>query len=356
MAEDLPATFEPLFRAQWPDADSKGATQRPDEATAAVLRLVQSRSFFARLIGASIVLHLAALAALVWLEHAPPLKPDAALEIPVDLVTAPPEARPPGGASKGDPHGTKPGKPKADTSKPEAAAASKPEASKPEAKPPEPKPEAPKPETPKPETPKPPETKVEAKPPPPKTEPAKPAPPPKLELPKPAPPKPVEAAKPPPTAQPVAPKPVPAVQPPPAPESAKPQPATPATPPTALSGSPEGRPEGLMQDNSRAVAVPQPSADGDEAVDYQTLVFGMLELKKEFPEDARRRGAYGTALVAFELNDDGTVKNEKLLRSSGDAALDVESLALVQRAAPFPKPPPSAQKVFAADITFPKPN
>ncbi len=313
-----------------------------------MLRLVQSRSFFARLIAVSIVLHLAALAALVWLEHAPPLKPDAALEIPVDLVTAPPDAKPSGGASKGDPHGTKPGKPKADTSKlstSKPAAAPKPEASKP----PEPKTEV-----------KPPPPKLE----PPKPEPAKPASSPKPEVakpeaPKPEPPKPMEAAKSPPTAQPVAPKPVPAVQPPPAPPPpspvVKPQPANPPPPPVTPSGSPEGRTEGLMQDNSRAVAMPQPTADGDEAVNYQTLVFGMLELKKEFPEDARRRGAYGTALVAFELNDDGTVKNEKLLRSSGDAALDVESLALVQRAAPFPKPPPGAQKVFAADITFPAP-
>ena len=110
-----------------------------------------------------------------------------------------------------------------------------------------------------------------------------------------------------------------------------------------------------MQDDSRAVAVPQPSDDGGDIVSYQTLVFGMLELKKEFPEDAKRRGVFGTALVAFELNDDGSVKSEKLLKSSGDASLDVESLALVQRAAPFPKPPPGAQKVFAADITFPPP-
>ncbi len=345
MAEDSPATFEPLFRAQWPDADSKGATQRADETTAAVLRLAQSRSFFAGLIGASIVLHLAALAALVWLEHAPPLKPDAALEIPVDLVTAPPEAKPSGG-SKGDPHGTKPGKPKPAASK---ADTSKGSTSKPAV--------APKSEASKPPQAKPPEPKTEVKPSPPKLEPPKPqpapAPPPKpevakpealkLEAPKPEPPKPAEAVKP-----------VPPVQPPPPLPVVKPQPANPP-PPLTPSGSPEGRTEGLMQDNSRAVAMPQPTADGDEAVNYQTLVFGMLELNKEFPEDARRRGAYGTALVAFELNDDGTVKNEKLLRSSGDAALDVESLALVQRAAPFPKPPPGAQKVFAADITFPAP-
>ncbi|MGP8233321.1 MAG: energy transducer TonB [Methylovirgula sp.] len=355
MAEDLPATFESLFGAHGPDADSKEAAGRADEATAAVLRLVQSRSFFARLIAASVVLHLVALAALVWLEHAPPLKPDAAQEIPVDLVTALPNAKPSG--PKGGPDGVKTAASKPAAPKPAAAA-------KPEAKPQAPKPPPP---APKPEAPKPPETKAELKPPPPKPqpakpepakpEPAKPAPPvaapkapvPKPEPVKPEPPKPPEAAKPPPV------QPIPATPPQTPPQLAKPQIAKPPAPPVAPSGAPEGRPEGLMQDNSAAVAVPQPSADGDEVVSYQTLVFGMLELKKQFPEDARRRGVYGTALVAFELNDDGTVKTEKLLRSSGDAALDVESLALVQRAAPFPKPPPGAQKVFAADITFPAP-
>jgi colicin import membrane protein len=142
---------------------------------------------------------------------------------------------------------------------------------------------------------------------------------------------------------------------PPQPLQPPPQLAQPLSPPVAPEGTPEGKPQGLMRDDSRAVAVPSPTDDGDDVISYQTLVFGMLELKKQFPEDARRRGAYGTALIYFELNDDGSVKREKLLRSSGDAALDVESLALVQRAAPFPKPPPGAQKIFAADITFPPP-
>ncbi len=145
MAEDSLATFESLFRAHWPDADSKDAARHADEATAAVLRLVQSRSFFAQLIAASIVLHLAALAALVWMEHAPPLKPNLAQEIPVDLVTAPPPDAKPSGGPQG---ASKPGAPK-----PAAAAAPKPEA-KPEAPkppPPAPKPEALKPPPPKPE-------------------------------------------------------------------------------------------------------------------------------------------------------------------------------------------------------------
>ena len=80
-----------------------------------------------------------------------------------------------------------------------------------------------------------------------------------------------------------------------------------------------------MQDNSAAVAVPQPSADGDEVVSYQTLVFGMLELKKQFPEDARRRGVSWHGAVAFELERRRLGEEREAVASSGDAALDVES-------------------------------
>ena len=52
------------------------------------------------------------------------------------------------------------------------------------------------------------------------------------------------------------------------------------------------------------------------------------------------------------IDDAGELTNVSLIRSSGDTGLDVESLALVARAAPFPKPPPDAQRAFAAEITF----
>jgi TonB family protein len=375
LAEDSPATFESLFRGHWPETESKDAVGRADAITAAVLRLVQSRSFFARFVAASFFLHLVVLAALVWMEPTPPLTPAPAQEISVDLVAAPPAAKPSGGP-KGSPDGaksgvSKTGVSKSGASKPAAAAAPKPVAAKPvESKPVESAPKPIKPDAQKPPDALPaPAIKAEVKPPPPKPEPPKPEPakpapiksePVKPEPVKPEPLKPVPAAKPPPVAQSIAPKPAPPpvpqtapLQPPP--QLAKPLPVDPPPAPVAPSGTSGGQPDGLMQDDSRAVAVPQPSADGDETVSYQTLVFSLLELNKQFPEDARRRGASGTALIAFELNDDGTVKTEKLLRSSGDAALDVESLALVQRAAPFPKPPPGAQTVFAADITFPAP-
>jgi colicin import membrane protein len=118
-------------------------------------------------------------------------------------------------------------------------------------------------------------------------------------------------------------------------------------------------PEGGLQlpfDNGpeifRAVAVPLPTEGGDEPMSYKMIVFGLLERAKQYPESARERGARGNAVVSFTIDETGALTNVSLVRSSGDTDLDVESLALVARAAPFPKPPPDAQRAFAAEITF----
>jgi len=114
-----------------------------------------------------------------------------------------------------------------------------------------------------------------------------------------------------------------------------------------------GRPGyGFDPDRFRAVAVPLPSEDGDELMSYKLIVFGLLERSKHYPETALQRGARGRAVVGFSLDDEGRVVNLELLKSSGEADLDVESLALVDRASPFPVPPPGAQRTFAAEIGF----
>ncbi len=102
----------------------------------------------------------------------------------------------------------------------------------------------------------------------------------------------------------------------------------------------------------RAVAVPSPTEDGELVVAYKTLVFSKLELAKQFPEEARKRHAHGSAVIDFILDDKGQVQSVTLVQSSGDPALDAESQALVGRAAPFPPPPPGAQKEFGAVIEF----
>jgi periplasmic protein TonB len=102
----------------------------------------------------------------------------------------------------------------------------------------------------------------------------------------------------------------------------------------------------------RAVAVPLPVEGGDEPLSYKEIVFGLLERAKQYPQTARERGARGSAVVSFVLDDAGELTDVSLVRSSGEADLDAESLALVARAAPFPKPPLGAQRAFAAEITF----
>jgi TonB family protein len=104
--------------------------------------------------------------------------------------------------------------------------------------------------------------------------------------------------------------------------------------------------------NFRTFAGPVTTANGSEATNYQFVVGGMLERAKQYPESAVRRGAKGTATIGFVLDQSGGVAAVSLLRSSGEADLDSEGLALVRRAAPFPPPPPGAKRSFAIKVAF----
>lgn len=62
---------------------------------------------------------------------------------------------------------------------------------------------------------------------------------------------------------------------------------------------------------------------------------------RRYPPGAQAAGVSGIATVRFALAADGRVVSRALVKSSGSAALDAESLALVGRAQPYPKPPPN---------------
>ena len=105
-------------------------------------------------------------------------------------------------------------------------------------------------------------------------------------------------------------------------------------------------------DRFRAVAVPLPSESDGESMSYKVIVFSNMARVKHYPESAIQRGAKGIAVIGFVLDENGGVVSVVLLRSSGDADLDAESVALVNRAAPFPPPPPGAERSFAAEVAF----
>ena len=111
-------------------------------------------------------------------------------------------------------------------------------------------------------------------------------------------------------------------------------------------------PFGTGPDRFHAVDVPLPGESGGEATSYRMIVGGVLERAKQYPESARQRRAKGIAIVGFVLDASGGVTSVVLLRSSGEADLDAESLALVNRAAPFPPPPPGAQHSFTIEVAF----
>lgn len=81
-------------------------------------------------------------------------------------------------------------------------------------------------------------------------------------------------------------------------------------------------------------------------------VMAHLERRKRYPEAALERGATGTVLVRFTIDDEGNVLSSSLVRSSGVPELDREVLSLVKRASPVPAPPPGVQKTLTAPVAF----
>ena len=66
----------------------------------------------------------------------------------------------------------------------------------------------------------------------------------------------------------------------------------------------------------------------------------------------RRATRSGTAQLAFSLDRQGKVTATRIVKSSGSAALDQETLELVRRAQPFPAPP-AAMAGAQIDLTVP---
>lgn len=162
--------------------------------------------------------------------------------------------------------------------------------------------------------------------------PATPEPPePQPEPPRPEPPKPApkpEAVKPPP-------KPAPRPVPKPVVQPAEPAVAAPTAAPTA--------PPAPADAVDKATAAPTPGADAATRAavtrTWQGELLGRLERVKRYPRAAEVRRREGVAVVGFVLDREGNLLEARLVRSSGDAALDAEALALPERARPLPPPP-----------------
>jgi periplasmic protein TonB len=74
---------------------------------------------------------------------------------------------------------------------------------------------------------------------------------------------------------------------------------------------------------------------------WRSQVLTLLEHNKHaYPAQARDRNEQGMTQFGFRIDSDGHLMSSRIVKSSGSAVLDAETLALLQRAQPYPPPPP----------------
>lgn len=91
------------------------------------------------------------------------------------------------------------------------------------------------------------------------------------------------------------------------------------------------------------------------AVSWKRKIALHLQRNKRYPAAAQAKREHGVARVAFLIDRLGRVVSSTVIQSSGSAALDRETLDLLQRAQPLPLPPndvPGSQFSFNVPVRF----
>lgn len=145
-------------------------------------------------------------------------------------------------------------------------------------------------------------------------------------------------------AVPVPPKSKPQPVPHPRPTEDRPPPKrSPAETPMALATT---APPQVEAPSAPAVAAPAPGSSttpsSDAAPTWRGLLLARLEQFKRYPTLAQYRRQQGVAYLRFTIDRNGKVLSAQIEKSSGYDILDEETLALIHRAEPLPKPPPEA--------------
>jgi len=97
------------------------------------------------------------------------------------------------------------------------------------------------------------------------------------------------------------------------------------------------------ENKAERAAAPMPGASAhnpDALPNWKSQLVARLERYKQYPSQAQSRGEQGVAQLAFNVDRSGGVHHFRIVRSSGSSLLDEATLALVERAAPLPPPPP----------------
>jgi len=117
-----------------------------------------------------------------------------------------------------------------------------------------------------------------------------------------------------------------------------------------LPPKPEVLPEPPQEEPPPPPPPPQPARAVVSVASWRSAIVTILEHNKRYPSEARARGEQGVTRLAFSIDAQGHLLTSRVVKSSGSAALDAETLALVQRVQPFPPPPP---ELAGSELTVP---
>jgi len=97
------------------------------------------------------------------------------------------------------------------------------------------------------------------------------------------------------------------------------------------------------------------SYNANAVPNWKSELVARLERYKRYPPEAQSRGEQGVAQLAFSVDRSGGVHRAHIARSSGSSLLDSATLAMLERAAPLPPPPPElagAQIAISVPIRY----
>ncbi|HMA73388.1 MAG TPA: energy transducer TonB [Xanthobacteraceae bacterium] len=129
----------------------------------------------------------------------------------------------------------------------------------------------------------------------------------------------------------------------PVPEPPKPEPPADEKPPTA--------PPSIVMPPTPSPPVSGATVQPSAALvrRWESALVAHIERFKRYPAEARTRGEQGSARVAFTIDREGWVRESRIVQTSGSPELDQESLAMLTRAQPMPKPP---NQVKTSELSF----
>ena len=85
-----------------------------------------------------------------------------------------------------------------------------------------------------------------------------------------------------------------------------------------------------------AAAAPSGASSAAAQASYRQLLAAHLQRFKQYPAAAKSSGQQGVSMLSFTVSRGGSVVSSRIAGSSGHAALDAETMAMIRRAQPLP--------------------